>query len=128
MSIFVPKIEVNKRKCGAKVHPDGGSDKAVTRINNTPHPMIGHEESVRAINRVMSVCLSLASLKLSDFHQRIKALHFHQICMSPEGNTANIGIICHIVRGIVIIFTQLRRGCFSVRPGSLYSNVGFSGK
>lgn len=90
--------------------------------------MIGHEESVRAINRVMSVCLSLASLKLSDFHQRIKALHFHQICMLPEGNTANIGIICHIVRGIVIIFTQLRRDRFSVRPGSLYSNVGFSGK
>lgn len=83
--------------------------------------MIGHDESVRAINRVMSVCLSLASLKLSDFHQRIKALHFHQICMSPEGNTANIGIICHIVRGIVIIFTQLRRYRFSVRPDNLYS-------
>ena len=48
--------------------------------------------------------------------------------MSPEGNTANIGIICHIVRGIVIIFTQLRRGRFSVRLGSLYSNVGFYGK
>ena len=98
---------IQQRKCGAKVHPDGGSDKAMTRINNTPHPMTVHDETVRAINRVMSVCLSLASLKLSDFHQRTKALHFHQICTSPEGNTANIGIFRHIVRGIVINFTQL---------------------
>ena len=90
--------------------------------------MTGHDESVRTINRVMSVCFFPVSLKLSDFLSRIKALHFHQICTSPEGNTANIGIICHIVRGIVIIFTQLRRDRFSVRPGSLYSNVGFSGK
>ena len=70
--------------------------------------MTGHDESVRTINRVMSVCFFPVSLKLSDFLSRIKALHFHQICMSPEGNTADIGIICHIVRGIVIIFTQRR--------------------
>lgn len=53
-----------------------GSDKAQSKINNTPHLSYISERYI--IIQAMSVMLSFTFKKLSDFGARIKAKHFHQ--------------------------------------------------